>query len=181
MADRAAAPEVRLKLANVVLLVVLACDSKPQADGKSTPTPEEPVLCGLHQAQANEAMLALSKCTAKATALAAEAKTEPATCDDERTHLAAANETYLECIDKQSGGADGLGAAVQKMKGFADAMCECKDKACADKVTAEMVKYGEAMSKKFEGKGEPKIGEEHQKQIEEAMKRLTDCMVKTME
>lgn len=169
-----------MKHAFFSVLLVLACDSKPSSDTKTTPTPEEPVLCGLHQAQANEAMLALSKCTAKAAALAAEAKSDPPSCDDERTTLVSANESFLECIDKQWDGGSSVAVAVKKMKGFTDDMCACKDKACADKVTNEMVKFGEDMAKKQGGRPEPKISDAHQKEMEETMKRFTDCMMKTM-
>ncbi len=70
--------------------------------------------------------------------------------------------------------------AVGKMKKFADDMCACKDKACAEKVTAEMVKYGEEMAKKHEGKAEPAVNDAQKKEMEEAMKKLTECTTKAM-
>ncbi len=81
----------------------------------------------------------------------------------------------------------GLGAcksdvddAVAKMKKFADDMCACKDKACAEKVTAEMVKYGEEMSKKQGGKAEPAMSEAQTKELAESSKKMGECMTKAM-
>jgi hypothetical protein len=161
------------------LVLVLACDSKPSSDAKTTPA-EEPVLCGLHQAESNAAMLAVSQCTAKASALAAEAKTDPPTCEDERETLVAANEKFIGCIDAQSGGGGDVAGAVRKMKTLTDDMCACKDKACAEKVTADMVKYGEEMAKKQAGKAEPKVSEAQKKEMDETMTRLSDCLTKAM-
>jgi hypothetical protein len=70
--------------------------------------------------------------------------------------------------------------AVGKMKKFADDMCACKDKACAEKVSAEMAKYGEEMSKKHEGKEEPKISDAQKKEMEDSTKKLMECTTKAM-
>lgn len=70
--------------------------------------------------------------------------------------------------------------AVGKMKKFSEDMCACKDKACAEKVTADMVKYGEEMAKKHEGKAEPAVSDAQKKEMEEAMKKLTECTTKAM-
>src|SRR4051794_19776470 len=44
---------------------------------------------------------------------------------------------------KKKGGSD----VIAKMEGFSKSMCECKDKACADKVNADMTAWGTEMAK----------------------------------
>ena len=46
---------------------------------------------------------------------------------------------------KKKGGA--AAEAVAKMEGFSKSMCDCKDKACADKVNEDMTKWGTEMAK----------------------------------
>ena len=55
---------------------------------------------------------------------------------------------------KKKGGAE---EAVAKMEGFKNDMCKCTDKACADKVNADMMKYGESMKGKKEEKPDQKL------------------------
>ncbi|MBA2545164.1 MAG: hypothetical protein H0V17_36315, partial [Deltaproteobacteria bacterium] len=52
--------------------------------------------------------------------------------------------TFTGCKKKGGGAA---GEAVAKMEGFQKSMCDCKDKACADKVNEDMAKWGTEMSK----------------------------------
>jgi hypothetical protein len=62
--------------------------------------------------------------------------------------LAAASLFTVGACKKKGGAAE----AVAKMTEFKDAMCKCTDKACADKVNADMMKYGESMKGKKEEK-----------------------------
>jgi hypothetical protein len=78
---------------------------------------------------------------------------------------------------KKKGGGD-AGEALAKMKEFKDQMCKCADKACADKVQADMGKWSEAMAK---------TAEKDQKPDEATMKEMTavgdeysKCMAKAM-
>ena len=67
---------------------------------------------------------------------------------------------------------------VAKLEGFSKAMCECKDKACADKVTADMTAWGAEMSKNAgkEEKPDPDLA----KKSADIMAKYTECMTKLM-
>lgn len=68
------------------------------------------------------------------------------------------------------------GDMLGKMTDFKDQMCKCTDKACADKVAADMAKMGEG-----EKAGEAKAPDpEEAKKYAPVMKEYTDCMVKAM-
>jgi hypothetical protein len=77
---------------------------------------------------------------------------------------------------KKKGGA---GEAVAKMEEFSKAMCECKDKACADKVNADMSKWGTEMAKTA-GKADEKPDPELAKKSADIMTKYTECMTKLM-
>ncbi len=76
---------------------------------------------------------------------------------------------------KKGGGGD----TVEKMEGFQKQMCDCKDKACADKVQEEMTKWGTEMAKNAGDKGE-KPDPEMVKKTTEIMGKYTECMTKLM-
>jgi hypothetical protein len=162
---------------HVLLLVaiVFACDSTV-TDAPPAAPQAEPLVCGLHHAQITAAMTTLSTCTGRATAAVA-AKTEPTSCAAERAVVTATTEDFLECIDKQNAGG-GMDGAVAKMGEFADRICACPDQPCADKVTVELTKWGEAMQVE-QGK-DPKLTPQQQAAIEKAATRLAECMTKTM-
>ena len=78
---------------------------------------------------------------------------------------------------KKKGGA--AGEAMAKMEGFSKDMCECKDKACADKVNENMTKWGTEMAKTA-GKADEKPDPEMVKKSTETMTKYTECMTKIM-
>ena len=65
------------------------------------------------------------------------------------------------------------------MEEMAKNMCECKDKACADKVQADMTKWSEEMAKKG-GDKDAKPDEATMKKMSEASSKYADCMTKAM-
>src|SRR3954468_3555088 len=75
---------------------------------------------------------------------------------------------------KKKGGSD----VIAKMEGFQKSMCECKDKACADKVTADMTTWGTEMAKTA-GKDE-KPDPDLAKKSADVMAKYTECMTKLM-
>jgi hypothetical protein len=81
------------------------------------------------------------------------------------------------CKEKIEGaaGAAQVGESLTKMKGFADAMCACKDAACASKVGEEMSAFGKTVAGM---KGTPT--EEQMKEMTDVSTRLSDCMAKAM-
>jgi len=87
--------------------------------------------------------------------------------------LAAMSMTSFGC--KKKGGSD----VTAKMEGFQKAMCECKDKVCADKVNADMTTWGTAMAKGATGK-EEKPDPEMAKKSADVMTKYTECMTKLM-
>ncbi len=80
---------------------------------------------------------------------------------------------------KKKGGA--AGEAVAKMEGFQKSMCDCKDKACADKVNEEMAKWGTEMAKNAgAAKPDDKPDPELAKKSADIMTKFTECMTKIM-
>jgi hypothetical protein len=72
----------------------------------------------------------------------------------------------------------GSGDALAKMEGFSKAMCECKDKACADKVQEDMTKWGTEAAKTANKDEKP--DPEMVKKSGEIMTKYTECMTKLM-
>ncbi len=65
-------------------------------------------------------------------------------------------------------------AVFAKMSQFADDICKCSDRACADLVVQQMSTWGQEMAKSA---GEqPKMGELDMKQMTAISERLTKCM-----
>ncbi len=70
-------------------------------------------------------------------------------------------------------------AILKEMEGFTTKMCACKDKACADKVVADMTAWGTDLAKRgpaMSEKPDPDIA----KKSADTMTRFTDCMTKVM-
>jgi hypothetical protein len=76
---------------------------------------------------------------------------------------------------KKKGGA---GEAIAKMEEFQKAMCECKDKACADKVQEDMTKWGTEQAKTAakDEKPDPELV----KKTTDIMQKYSECMTKLM-
>ena len=85
--------------------------------------------------------------------------------------LAAVSIASFGCKKK---GGDMLG----KMEGFQKSMCECKDKACVDKVNADMTAWGTEMSKGAAKDEKPDA--EMAKKSADIMTKYTECMTKLM-
>jgi hypothetical protein len=77
---------------------------------------------------------------------------------------------------KKKGGAD----MIAKMTEFKDAMCKCTDKACADKVMADMTKWTQDMAKEGGDKEPAKPSEEDMKKSQQVSEEYTKCMQKVM-
>jgi hypothetical protein len=76
---------------------------------------------------------------------------------------------------KKGGGADMMG----KMTEFKDAMCKCADKACADKVQADMAKWSADMAKEA-GDKPVTPSEEDMKKMAPISEEMGKCMSKAM-
>jgi hypothetical protein len=72
----------------------------------------------------------------------------------------------------------GGGEALAKLEGFSKSMCECKDKACADKVQADMTKWSEEQAKQASGKEADKPDPELTKKMTDASTKLGECYAK---
>ena len=77
---------------------------------------------------------------------------------------------------KKKGGASDT---IAKMTDFKDQMCKCADKACAEKVTEAMTKWGQDMAKEG-GDKEAKISEDDTKKMASVTEEMTKCMTKAM-
>lgn len=81
--------------------------------------------------------------------------------------------------DDGSGSGSGLGEALAAMSGFADAMCQCRDKACADSVQERMTKWAidVAANKEWANR---KPDEATMKKMTEHGEKYASCMTKAM-
>jgi hypothetical protein len=77
---------------------------------------------------------------------------------------------------KKKGGSD----AIAKMTEFKDQMCKCADKACAEKVTEAMTKWGQEMAKEGGDKEAAKMSEEDMKKSAAVSEEMGKCMTKLM-
>jgi hypothetical protein len=68
--------------------------------------------------------------------------------------------------------------ALAMMRGFTDRMCQCADKACADRVQEDMTKWGTEAAKAADRDERP--DPDMVKQAGEIMTRYTECMTKLM-
>jgi hypothetical protein len=75
---------------------------------------------------------------------------------------------------KKSAGGEALG----KIEGFSKSMCECKDKACADKVNDEYTKWGTEMAKNAKPEDAKNADAEMTKKMTEAATKYTECYTK---
>jgi hypothetical protein len=73
----------------------------------------------------------------------------------------------------------GGGEMMEKMESFQKQMCDCKDKACADKVQEEMGKWGTEMAKTAKP-ADDKPDPDMVKKSGEIMTKYTECMTKLM-
>ncbi len=92
--------------------------------------------------------------------------------------LAAASLLTVGACKKKGGG--GAGEAMAKMGEFADDMCKCKDKACADKVQEGMTKWSTDMAAKGGEKSTEKPSEADMKKMTEVGQKYAECMTKAM-
>ena len=93
--------------------------------------------------------------------------------------LAAASLFTVSACKKKGGG--GAGEAMEKMGAFAEDMCKCKDKACADKVQEGMTKWSTDMAAKGgDKKADEKPDEATMKKMTEVGQKYAECMTKAM-
>lgn len=76
---------------------------------------------------------------------------------------------------KKKGGA---GEAMAKMEEFKNEMCKCKDAPCAEKVSKDMMDWGQKMSK--DQKEPPKMSDDDQKKAAKITEEMTKCMQTAM-
>ncbi len=70
--------------------------------------------------------------------------------------------------------------AVVKMSEYADKMCACKDKACADRVNEELTRWSTEMARDAGQVRDHKPDEEAMKKMVDAGTRYGECMTKVM-
>lgn len=72
----------------------------------------------------------------------------------------------------------GMAAVLARLDQFAEAMCRCPDKACAERQAEELTKWGTEMSKVDHAS--EKMTEADTKHAEATTRRMTDCMAKAL-
>ena len=70
-------------------------------------------------------------------------------------------------------------AAIAKLNEFADAMCKCKTKACAQKISDDMAKWGQELAKTTSP--EEQMTDAQTQQATAIGQRLGDCVQKAMQ
>ena len=85
---------------------------------------------------------------------------------------AAALLSFGGCKKKAGGGDD----STAKLGEFKDRMCKCADKACADKVTDDMTKWGQEAAKTMDK--DPKPNEDDAKKLQAINEDLIKCQQK---
>ena len=68
----------------------------------------------------------------------------------------------------------GVPAAIAKMSGFRDAMCACADKACVQRITEDIGRWGQELARESEEKLSPT--ESETKQMAAIAESLAKCM-----
>jgi hypothetical protein len=97
---------------------------------------------------------------------------------DVAAKLGPVGDAYGACHKKLGGSP--FDAAISKMQDFTTEMCACKDTACAQKVSDEMMKWGQDYAKDDEDLRNWKPNEDDAKRMAEITKTMTDCMTKAM-
>ena len=105
---------------------------------------------------------------------------EGACLDNAKTRLAAARcvpRLYPDVI-----GADCEGAAcvVRTLDKFADAMCDCQDKTCTDRVQQQMTTWSQMLAQDMPKRSAQQLGREDTDRIQKSMQRYTTCMTQAM-
>jgi hypothetical protein len=85
--------------------------------------------------------------------------------------------TYVTGLPRIRAGS-GATEALAMMRGFSNRMCQCADKACADQVQDDMVKWGTEAAKAADRDERP--DPEMVRESGEIMTRYTECMTKLM-
>jgi hypothetical protein len=101
--------------------------------------------------------------------------------EEDTKKMAAVTEEMIKCMTTAMTGKkkSGAGDAIAKMTDFKDQMCKCADKACADKVTEQMTKWGTDMAKEGADKAGA-ISEEEIKKMSSITDKMTECMTTAM-
>jgi len=90
--------------------------------------------------------------------------------------LAAVSLAGLGCR-KNKGDADKAGIAIAKLTALKDRMCACKDKACSDKVSAELAEWGQEQEKSDVDKP-ASPGEKDSEKMEALRDEVANCLLK---
>jgi hypothetical protein len=87
---------------------------------------------------------------------------------------------FVSKIPRDLATAEGAGAAVAMMEGFQKQMCDCKDKACADKVNEDMSKWGTEMARNAGAARDERPDPDLARKSTDIMIKYTECMTKLM-
>ena len=91
--------------------------------------------------------------------------------------LAALSLAGFGCHKEKTKDKANAGEAIAKLLALKDKMCACKDKACSEKVSAELTDWGQVQEKAAGDKAAPP-GDEDDKKIEEIKDEISECLLK---
>ncbi len=160
------------------LLLLAACGAKaaPQ-QSPSNATPETPCADAAKGIGGKEVAAIEKQCTDMQWTDAARSCFVAAKSDEDKDKCAYTKLTGEQAA-KLAEARSNFGEALDKMDAFAKTMCECKDPACAQKVSDDITKWAEEMSKVY--KEPPHMSEADQKRAAEIGEQMGKCMQQAM-
>jgi len=171
----------------LVALAVAACDRGAVKTGPSCDAVAAQIITvqtkGKQSVNTMEVKAAIAKrCTEDKWSEEARTCMSKATSRDD-IKTCSHNKLTGEQADKATEATRALGVgtaheALAKMREFTESMCQCKDSACAQKVSDDMTKWSQEMMKEEEEP--PKMTEQEIKEATEIGTRMGECMQKAM-
>jgi hypothetical protein len=163
-------------LALVVALLGCGAKGAPQ-QSPSNAVPETPCADAAKAIGGKEVAAIEKQCTDMAWPDEARSCFVAATSDDDKDKCAYTKLTGEQAA-KLAEARSNFGEALDKMAAFANTMCECKDAECAHKVSDDITKWAEEMSKVY--KEPPHMSEADQKRAADIGEQMGKCMQQAM-
>jgi hypothetical protein len=162
----------------LALLLLAACGAKaaPQ-QSPSNATPETPCADAAKAVGGKEVAAIEKQCTDMAWSDAARSCFVTAKSDEDKDKCAYTKLTGEQAA-KLAESRSNFGEALDKMEAFAETMCQCKDAACAQKVSDDLTKWAEEMSKVY--KEPPHMSDADTKRAQGLGERMGKCMQEAM-
>ena len=100
---------------------------------------------------------------------------EAACLDNAKTKLAAARCVPRLFPDVVGADCEGVACVVRTLDKYADAMCECRDQACVDRVQQQLNTWSQMLAQDMGKDRQQQPGREDMDKMQRAMQRFTTC------